>query len=220
MHQLRRILLIFGVALHHILFYFKIIPFIYQTIKGNYISKDFEKNISYGSKKHQKLDLYRSKSGNQSPVVVFIYGGAWNTGDKGYYYNFGKELSSHGIVTVIPNYLLYPKGRVEDMIQDLSSVFAWLGDYIDSIGGDKERVWLIGHSAGAHLGCQFLIKNSIFHSIPSTMEDSYSKCDFHQHAQLQIAGFIGLCGVYDIAEHYLFESAREYLWNETCYEWH
>lgn len=64
----------------------------------------------------------------------------------------GDTLSQHGVVTVIPNYTLYPSSTMVDMVADLSYVLEWVVQNIASLGGDPRRIYLVGHSAGGHLG--------------------------------------------------------------------
>ena len=61
-------------------------------------------------------------------------------------------MRRHGVVTVIPNYTLYPSGTMVDMVEDLSHVLDWVVQHIGAFGGDPNRIYLVGHSAGGHLG--------------------------------------------------------------------
>ena len=66
----------------------------------------------------------------------------------------------------------------------------------------------MGHSAGAHLAAQFLVKKALFGTSQRDATDLYGPSQFGAHQGVDISGFIGLCGVYNIAEHYLHESKR------------
>jgi arylformamidase len=106
------------------------------------------------------LDIYRSKSPSSSaqqaalPVVVMIHGGAWRTGDKANE-SRGKQKASfftrHGFVYVSVNYRLSPAVQHPAHVEDVARALAWVSDHIASYGGDPKRIFLMGHSAGAHL---------------------------------------------------------------------
>ena len=106
------------------------------------------------------LDIYRPKSpsnaGQQAalPVVVMIHGGGWRTGDKANE-SQGKQKASfftgRGFVYVSINYRLSPAVQHPAHVEDVAKALAWVADHIASYGGDPERIFLMGHSAGAHL---------------------------------------------------------------------
>ncbi|OUM67393.1 hypothetical protein PIROE2DRAFT_5139, partial [Piromyces sp. E2] len=118
------------------------------NINGNEVEG---KNINYGTSR--KLDVYYDEETvNQlKPVVIFIYGGAWVKGSKNEYANFGKLLQDNGYVAVLPNYVLFPYGKVEDMVRDVHTAIMWTYNNIAKFGGDPSNIVISGHSAGAHL---------------------------------------------------------------------
>lgn len=122
------------------------------------------KNISYGLRKSNFLDIYSPSNSNieeKNPVIIFVHGGAWSGGDKSHWTNRQAEyLASLGFISVSVNYVLSPDpvnlsdaNRVmhPDHIQDISLSVRWVFDHIEEYGGDPHRIFLIGHSAGAHL---------------------------------------------------------------------
>ncbi|XP_061175072.1 uncharacterized protein LOC133184178 isoform X2 [Saccostrea echinata] len=112
------------------------------------------KNLSYG-RNEETLDLYfpSSNKGQTSlPVVVFIYGGAWSMKNKAMYGLLCSELANKlQAVVCCPNYSAYPKGYVDDMIQDVVDCLSWISENVGDYGGNKNQVMMIGHSSGAHL---------------------------------------------------------------------
>ncbi|XP_074649227.1 uncharacterized protein LOC141904534 [Tubulanus polymorphus] len=115
------------------------------------------KDLCYGSNENL-LDLYlpqsssSSSGGDNLPVVIFVYGGTWSSGDKNMYGLLCNEISKNlNAIVCCPNYSIYPKGYVDDMIQDIVDCIEWIINNIGSYHGDKENIILIGHSAGAHL---------------------------------------------------------------------
>lgn len=107
--------------------------------------------IAYGGHERQKLDVYVPLSpAGPAPVVVFFYGGSWKYGERGQYRFVGEALASRGIVTVIPDYRLYPEVRFPAFLEDSAAAVAWVKREIAQHGGDPDRVFVAGHSAGAY----------------------------------------------------------------------
>ncbi len=106
------------------------------------------------------LDIYRPKSASPSehqtkkPVLVMIHGGGYRIGDKGNM-SQGKQKASfftrHGLVYVSVNYRLSPAVQHPAHVEDVARAVTWIFDHIADYGGDPKRVFLMGHSAGAHL---------------------------------------------------------------------
>jgi acetyl esterase/lipase len=97
------------------------------------------------------LDVYEPRSARgQAPVVVFIYGGSWDSGRKSQYAFVGEALASRGVLTVIPDYRLYPQARWPSFLQDNARAVRWACDHAAHYGGDPRRLFLLGHSAGAY----------------------------------------------------------------------
>ena len=84
-------------------------------------------------------------------MVIFVYGGAWINGERSLYSLLGKTLSESGFVVVIPDYTLYPKSKIEGMLDELREAVRWTRENCQGFGGDSNRVFLCGHSAGAQL---------------------------------------------------------------------
>ncbi len=97
------------------------------------------------------LDLYRLRGAEAAPVLLFVHGGGWTSGDKGTYGYLGNAFASQGYVTVIPNYRLSPEVQHPVHVRDVARAVAWTYNRIADYGGDPERIVLMGHSAGGHL---------------------------------------------------------------------
>jgi acetyl esterase/lipase len=108
------------------------------------------KTFSYGEHARQKLDVMAPAKGKSSPVVVFLHGGGWIRGDKKIYQYIQRRLASEGVVTVSANYRLSPEAVFPAFIDDGAEVVAWTSHNINNHGGDPEKIYLMGHSAGAH----------------------------------------------------------------------
>lgn len=109
------------------------------------------KNVSYGEDPRHVLDVYvPEKIKEPAPVVVFIYGGAWKQGTKQDYVYVGHALAARGFVTVVPDYRLVPETQYPGFLNDNARAVKWVQDNIVKLGGDPNRIFLAGHSAGAY----------------------------------------------------------------------
>ena len=110
-------------------------------------------NLRYGQLPRQKLDVYvpRDLGDRTADVVVFFYGGDWQTGEKGDYRFAGEALASRGFVAVMPDYRLYPQTVFPGFVEDGAKAVRWAHDHIASFGGNPHHIFLMGHSAGAHI---------------------------------------------------------------------
>lgn len=109
----------------------------------------------YGPLERHQIDIYPAKGrANQdaAPVLVFIYGGGWNSGRRSLYRFLGRAYAAKGFTVAIPDYRLHPEVRFPDFVDDAALALRWVADQIGEYGGDPARLHLMGHSAGAHTG--------------------------------------------------------------------
>lgn len=142
--------------------------------------------IAYGAAPRQRLDVYvpqRSAASAPPPVIVFFYGGSWRGGDRGSYRFAAEALTSRGFVVVVPDYRVYPEVRYPGFIEDGASAVAWTRREIIRYGGDPSRIFLMGHSAGAHIAAMLAYDDEFLAKVGLARRD--------------IAGLIGLAGPYD-----------------------
>ncbi|XP_046697111.1 probable isoprenylcysteine alpha-carbonyl methylesterase ICMEL2 isoform X2 [Silurus meridionalis] len=165
------------------------------------------KDIPFGHSGN-KLDLYHSPRLGQSetelvPVVVFVYGGAWGSGERSMYCLLALQMAKELNASVIcPDYSIYPKGNVSKMVQDISDSLMWVRENGHSFGLDKDNIVLIGHSAGAHL----CILTTVF--LLEGAESLFIEPNKQKEMINSIKGIIGLSGVYNITDHYEHEKTR------------
>jgi acetyl esterase/lipase len=141
--------------------------------------------IAYGSDDRQRLDIYvpTGKAENPYPVLVFFHGGAWRDGERDGYGFLGRAFAARGIVTVVADYRKAPKVRFPAFVEDTASAIAWVHANIGKHQGDPQQLFIMGHSAGAHIAMmtaldkQWLAAKSLDPSL--------------------IKGVIGLAGPYD-----------------------
>ncbi len=108
-------------------------------------------SASYGAGLRQGLDVYApAKSTRPLPVVVFFYGGSWDSGDRAEYAFAGEAIASKGFLVAVPDYRLYPEVRFPAFLDDGAAAIRWVRDNAARLGGDPARILLAGHSAGAY----------------------------------------------------------------------
>ncbi len=117
-------------------------------------------NIAYadpppaGGGKHL-LDVYQPHGKTNTPVVLFIHGGAWKQGDKNMYLELGNTLAGYyNATTVIASYQLStnPWNAIHPThVKDVAMAFAWVHGHIRAYGGDSTNISVFGQSAGGHL---------------------------------------------------------------------
>lgn len=84
------------------------------------------------------------------PVLLFVHGGSWNSGDPESYDFVGRAFAEQGFVVVLSGYRLGEAGKYPGMIEDTASAFAWARQEIAQYGGDPQNIVIAGHSAGAY----------------------------------------------------------------------
>jgi len=140
-------------------------------------------DIAYGPKAANRLDIYLPTHGAPSALVVFFYGGGWNSGGKESYRFAGAALAAAGIATVIPNYTLYPEARFPQFMRDAASAVAFTRAHAHEWGADPSRLFLIGHSAGAHIAVLLALDQEYLQQVGG--DDRW------------LRGVVGLSGPYD-----------------------
>ena len=143
------------------------------------------KNISFGDAEWQKLDVHtpNDKSDSAKPVLVFFYGGSWDSGNKEMYFFVADAFARLGYVVVIPDYIKYPEALFPSFMEDGAAAISWTKSNIFNYGGNPENIFVAGHSAGAHLGALLLT------------DEQYLKK--YEISPLDIKGFVGLAGPYN-----------------------
>lgn len=123
---------------------------------NNVIPKDAaagqrQTGVAYGEHPRQRLDVYPGAgAGTAKPIIVFIYGGSWDSGRRQDYAWIGRALAAQGFLTVVPDYRLVPEVVYPDFLTDLATAVRWTRDNAARLGGDPDRIVLMGHSAGGY----------------------------------------------------------------------
>ena len=146
-------------------------------------------NVAYlqGNNSRQLLDVYQPAGSVEAtkarPVVIFFYGGAWQEGSRSDYLFVAEALTQRGYVVVIPDYRVYPEVKYPDFLTDGAAAVAWTAANIERFGGDRSRLFLMGHSSGAHIAAMLALDRSYLAAQKVPLAS--------------IKGLIGLAGPYD-----------------------
>lgn len=116
-------------------------------------------DIPYAEPAHQRqvLDVYAADDADNLPVIFWIHGGGWQTGDKTDVQIKPKVFTERGFVFVSTNYRLLPEVEMDVLIQDVAKSLGWVHKNIANYGGDPQRIFVMGHSAGAQLAALLCI---------------------------------------------------------------
>jgi acetyl esterase/lipase len=142
--------------------------------------------VVYGPLQRQKLDVYTPTVGAAPagwPVVVFFYGGSWNSGERADYKFVGEALAGRGILVLVADYRLYPEVRYPEFLRDSALAVAWGLEHAQALGGDPARVFVMGHSAGGYNAAMI------------ALDSRWLAATGHRPAEL--AAWIGLAGAYE-----------------------
>jgi acetyl esterase/lipase len=142
------------------------------------------RDVAYGEGPRRRLDVYAPKDARPGlPVVVFFYGGGWRGGRRQDYVWAGDALASRGFLAIVPDYRLAPATLYPGFVEDAAAVVRWIQDNAARYGGDPNRIFLMGHSAGAYLAAQVVLDDDFLKAAGADLK--------------RIRGVVGLAGPYD-----------------------
>jgi acetyl esterase/lipase len=161
------------------------LAFVAANVPAAFGSYTRRTDLAYGADPRHRLDVYLPDAHFPAPrpLVVFFYGGRWETGDKAEYRFVGAALAALGYVAVLPNYRLYPAVKMPGFMDDAARAALWAFEHAAEVGGDPGRFYMMGHSAGAHLAALATLDRRYFAATGRPAP--------------AIAGVIGLSGPYD-----------------------
>jgi acetyl esterase/lipase len=142
-------------------------------------------DVPYGADPRHRLDVYVADKATVEPrpLIVFWHGGRWSDGDKTDYRFVGAALADLGYVAVLANYRHYPQVKMPGFMDDAARAALWAAAHAAEFGADAQRLYLMGHSAGAHLATLVTLDPRYFAAAGQPAPP--------------IAGVIGLSGPYD-----------------------
>ncbi|GFQ01370.1 isoprenylcysteine alpha-carbonyl methylesterase icme [Phtheirospermum japonicum] len=175
---------------------FFLFPGFVQVGYHYFFSSQIRRGIVYGDQPRNRLDLYVPKnSEGPKPVVAFITGGAWIIGYKAWGTLLGQQLAERDVIVACIDYRNFPQGTISDMVKDASQGISFVCNNIAEYGGDPNRVYLMGQSAGAHIAACALLEQAIKESNGEKTPWSVS----------QIKAYFGLSGgynFYDLVDYF------------------
>ena len=137
------------------------------------------RDVAYGDNPRQTLDVYAPDGEGPWPVVVFFYGGGWDSGSKDLYGWVGQALAAQGFVVALPDYRIVPEVHFPAFVEDAAAAVAHVVRIAADHGGDPARLAVSGHSAGAHLALMI------------ALDERYMAADGAAHAIRAAAGLAG-----------------------------
>ena len=130
-----------------------------KTLAGEY-------DLRYGAGEKQTLDLHRpAKTG--APILLFIHGGFWRALDKSDHTFVAPAFVAAGACFVNLNYDLCPAVTLDDIVREAREGLAWVWRNAARLGGDPDRLFVAGHSAGAHLCALLLARDWTAEELPA-----------------------------------------------------
>lgn len=166
-----------------------------QTVPSDTYLKTSD--IYYDRANNLALDIYQptTMSANEKPpVLIFLYGGSWQKGEKSQYLFVGEAFAAKGYVVVIPDYRKWPQVNSPEFVKDAARATAWVQNNIAGYGGSSQNIFIAGHSAGAHIGAMLAADEQFLQQAAVNRSN--------------IRGFIGLAGPYDFDPGYSEESKQ------------
>ncbi len=142
------------------------------------------RSVPYATGARRTLDIYRPDGTTASPVIVFFYGGSWQSGSKRIYKFVAVALARQGYLVVIPDYRVYPPTRYPGFLEDGALALRWAKDNATRFGGNPNKLFVMGHSAGAYIAAMLALDGRWLKAVNMTPDRD-------------ITGLIGISGPYD-----------------------
>ncbi|CAN1126224.1 Isoprenylcysteine alpha-carbonyl methylesterase ICME [Linum perenne] len=167
-----------------------LMPGFLQVAYYYYFSSNVRRSITYGDQPRNRLDLHLpTYTDDPKPVVIFVTGGAWIIGYKAWGALLGKQLAERGIIVACVDYRNFPQGTISDMVTDASQAISFICSNISEYGGDPNRIYLMGQSAGAHISSCALLDQAF--------KEAWGEQGIYWSVS-QIKGYYGLSGAYNL----------------------
>jgi arylformamidase len=123
------------------------------TLIPSSFAQTVKTNLPYAEPAHERrvLDIHAPPGARNLPVIFWIHGGGWQTGDKSGVQEKPRALTARGFIFVSTNYRLLPHVDMGTLVRDVAKALGWVHAHIAGHGGDPNRILVMGHSAGAQL---------------------------------------------------------------------
>ncbi|KAL4350759.1 hypothetical protein AHAS_Ahas10G0174100 [Arachis hypogaea] len=169
-----------------------LMPGFLQVAYYYYFTSNVKRSIVYGDQPRNRLDLYLPADIDKpKPVLIFVTGGAWIIGYKAWGSLLGLQLAERDIIVACIDYRNFPQGTISDMVNDASQGISFVINNIANYGGDPNRIYLMGQSAGAHISSCALLDQAI---------KEVGKGNKVSWSISQLKAYFGLSGGYNLLE--------------------
>lgn len=141
-------------------------------------------DVAYGDHPRQRFDVYQPlMPAVDEAVIIFFYGGGWESGNRASYEFIGRKLAALGHIVVVPDYRIYPDVTFPEFVEDGALATAHVIGHLSEIAGQSRPLFLMGHSAGAHIAMLVAVNQTYLRRLGYGTDE--------------LAGVIGLAGPYD-----------------------
>ena len=139
-------------------------------------------DVPYGAHHDERLDVFAASRSGPAPIQIFVHGGYWHRLDKADFSFVARAFRPAGALTVVVNYALIPAVDMDALVRQVRSAVAWVHGHARDLGGDPDRIFVTGHSAGGHLVGMLLATDWSTFGAPADV----------------LKGGCGLSGLYDL----------------------
>jgi arylformamidase len=139
-------------------------------------------NLAYGSKADERLDLFKPSTTQAAPLQIYIHGGYWRALSKDDSAFAAPMFQQHGSFFAALDYTLAPNATLSQIVRQNRLAISWLFQNADNLGFDRNRIFLSGSSAGAHLAVMMLLTDWTGYGLPQDV----------------IKGVCAVSGIYDL----------------------
>jgi arylformamidase len=139
-------------------------------------------DVAYGPSPTERLDVFPAGGRGPAPVQVFIHGGYWMLLDKRDFSFVARAFHAGGAATVLINYALMPSVGMDELVRQCRAAVAWTHANAKAFGGDPQRIFVSGHSAGGHLTAMVMATDWVRFGAPADV----------------VKGGCGISGLYDL----------------------
>ena len=125
-------------------------------------------DVPYGPSPAEKVDIFPAAE-RKAPIQLFFHGGYWRAMDKAANRHLARAFVPAGATTVFANYGLCPSVTMDDLVRQTRACIAWVWKNAETFGGDPDRLFVSGHSAGGHIVCSALATDWAQFGAPSNV---------------------------------------------------
>lgn len=155
---------VFAIALLFILgglaYHFAALKVFNALVSKDAGTKIIAQGVAFGPDTRQRLDIYAPIGAtSRIPIILFVYGGSWNDGDRSNYEFVGRAFAASGYLAFVMDYRLHPEHKFPAYVEDVALAISWAEHQGARFGGDPHSIFVVGHSAGAYNATLAILDN-------------------------------------------------------------